>query len=144
MRYLSLRSQGGAALSKDPNNKDVSSTQILGFDPGWNQYYPYVARAGNTDVSIMDMAAIFVPSDQAIKDYFLQGGAGAYILDIYGNYKYAENTEVHLGENLDSLHSKNPQVLTSFARNLMRGTFAGTVPSKFETITNDAAELLGL
>ncbi len=144
VRYLSSRSQGGVALSKDPSNKDVSTSQLLGYDPGWNQYFPNVARPGATDVSIMDMGSIFVPSDQAMKNYFLQGGAGAYLFDIYGNYKFAENTEEHLAENLDSLHSKNSQVLTSFIKNLMRGTFAGTVPSKFETITNDAAELLGL
>ena len=144
VRYLSSRSQGGSPLNQDPNRQTLASSRILSFDPGWNQYYPNVARAGSTDVSIMDMATIFVPSDQAIKDYFLQGGAGAYLFDIYGNYKYGDNTEAHLGENLDSLQSKNPQVLTSFAKNLMRATFAGTVPSKFETITNDASELLGL
>ena len=144
VRYLSTRSQDGNALNRDPNRKVLSSDVILGFDPGWNQYHPAVANAGQRDISIMDMATIFVPSDQAVKDYFLQGGAGAYLIDIYGNYKNAENTEAHLAENLDSLHSKNPQVLTAFAKNLMRATFAGTVPSKFETVTNDASELLGV
>ena len=143
VRYLSNRSQG-ESLNRDPNRQIKSSDVILGFDPGWNQYHPAVANAGQRDISIMDMATIFVPSDEAVKRYFLQGGAGAYLIDIYGNYKFGENTEAHLPENLDSLHSKNPQVLTAFAKNLMRATFAGTVPSKFETVTNDASELLGV
>ena len=143
VRYLSTRSQG-EALNRDPNRQIKSSDVILGFDPGWNQYHPAVANAGQRDISIMDMATIFVPSDEAVKKYFLPGGNGAYLFDIYGNYKFGENTEAHLTENLDSLHSKNPQVLTAFAKNLMRATFAGTVPSKFETVTNDASELLGV
>ncbi len=144
LRYLSTRSQGGETLNRDPNRQTKSSDIILGFDPGWNQYHPAVANAGQRDISIMDMATIFVPSDEAVKKYFLQGGAGAYLIDIYGNYKFAENNEAHLAENIDSLHSKNPQVLTAFAKNLMRATFSGTVPSKFETVTNDASELLGV
>ena len=143
VRYLSTRSQG-EALNRDPNRQIKSSDVILGFDPGWNQYHPAVANAGQRDISIMDMATIFVPSDEAVKKYFLPGGNGAYLIDIYGNYKFGENTEEHLAENLDSLQSKNPQVLTAFAKNLMRATFAGTVPSKFETVTNDASELLGV
>ncbi|MBO7140156.1 MAG: hypothetical protein J6W19_06245 [Prevotella sp.] len=143
VRYLSTRSQG-EALNRDPNRQIKSSDVILGFDPGWNQYHPAVANAGQRDISIMDMATIFVPSDEAVKKYFLPGGNGAYLIDIYGNYKFGENNEAHLAENLDSLHSKNPQVLTAFAKNLMRATFAGTVPSKFETVTNDASELLGV
>ena len=144
VRYLSGRSQGGSALQRDPNGVIISLSSTLGLDPGWNQYYPNVARAGATDVSIMDIGAIFVPSDQAIKNFFLQGGAGAYLFDIYGNYKYGENTEAHLAENLDSLHSQNPLVLTEFTNNLLQASFVRAVPSKFETLTNDASELLGV
>ena len=144
VRYLSGRSQGGTALQRDPNGQLISANFLLNFDPGWNQYYPNVARAGATDISIMDAAAIFVPSDQAIKNFFLQGGAGAYLFDIYGNYKYGENTEEHLAENLDSLHSQNPSVLTEFSNNLLQASFVRAVPSKFETLTNDASELLGI
>jgi uncharacterized surface protein with fasciclin (FAS1) repeats len=144
VRYLSNRSQNGSDNRQDPNGQNISSSFVLGFDPGWNQYYPNVARAGSTDVSIMDIGAMFVPSDQAVKDFFLEGGAGAYLIDIYGNYKYGENTEAHLAENLDSLHSQNPSVLTEFANNLMQASFVRAVPSKFETLTNDASELLGV
>ena len=90
----------------------------------------------------MDIGAFFVPDDDAVKKYFLPGGGGAsHLIDIYGD---KENTEANLAENIDSLHSKNPQVLTSFTRNLLKASFAGTVPSKFESVTNDASENMGL
>ncbi|MBQ9667619.1 MAG: fasciclin domain-containing protein [Prevotella sp.] len=141
VRYLSSRSQGGEALRTDPNRTMISTTQLLGYDPGWNQYYPNVARAGNTDVSIMDLGAFFVPEDEAVEKYFLPGGTGAYLIDIYGD---RENTAANLAENLDSLHSKNPLVLTSFTKNLMKARFTETVPSKFSTVLNDASEVMGL
>ena len=153
-RYLSSRSYDGDAGTETIldriGGKIYGNSQLLSFDPGWNQYYPTVVQAGGRDVSIMDIAAFFVPSDEAVKDYFLpsQGdkekGHGAYLIDIYGNYKGAENTVEHLGENLDSLHSKNPQVLTAFLKNLMKSSFVESVPSKFENVLNDAAENMGL
>ena len=145
VRYLSARSSessasSDAALNYDPNNNPVPSTQILRYDPGWNQYYPKVSQAGGTDVSIMDMGAFFVPVDQAVEDYFISG-EGAYLIDIYGD---KPNTRENLMENLDSLQSKNPRVLTSFTRNLMKSNFTSTVPSKFATVLNDASEVMGL
>ncbi len=141
VRYLSSRSQGGEALVRDPNRQTLSTSQVLGYDPGWNEYHPAVARAGNLDIRIMDVGAFFVPDDKAVSNYFLPGGAGAYLIDIYGN---RPNTAENLIENLDSLQSKNPQVLTAFTRNLMKASFSATVPSKFSTILNDASENMGL
>ncbi len=153
-RYLSSRSYD---YDKDAEealaNKRVNGIMVnnyLNFDPGWNGYYPEVVQTGGRDVKIMDMGAFFVPTDQAVKDYFLpsngnsENGHGAYLFDIYGNYKGAENTEEHLAENLDSLHSKNPGVLTAFVKNLMKASFAESVPSKFDAVLNDASENMGL
>ena len=141
VRYLSLRSQE-ETLTRDPNRQTLSSTQVLSYDLGWNHYFPKPARTNTgIDYEIMDMGAFFVPDDNAMRHYFLPGGAGAYLIDIYGD---KPNTAENLMENIDSLHSKNPQVLTSFTNNLMKSTFSATVPSKFETITNDASENMGL
>lgn len=154
-RYLSSRSfdseagtSGEVAALTRVNGNNISN--YLNFDPGWNQYYPKPAAASTSiDYPIMDMGAFFVPSNQAVVDYFVQKspmekGPGAYLFDIYGNYKGAENTEAHLIENLDSLHNKNPQVLTAFVNNLMKASFTASVPSKFETVLNDASENMGL
>lgn len=148
-RYLSSRSQGSGdrqqdnkALNTNPlTGGTISTTQILSFDPAWNQFYPSVARETALDVSIRDMGAMFVPDDDAVWGYFQPGGNGSYLMDIYGS---KPNTLENLKENLDSLHAKNPQVLTTFAKNLMKTTFSGTVPSKFVAVTNDASENMGL
>lgn len=147
-RYLSSRSQG-SALNLGPDNSVVSSTSILAFDPGWNQYYPNVAGAsGSYDNSITDIAAMFVPENEAFERYFLPSdkegeGAGAYLIDIYGNPN-KPNTKENLLEHLDSMYIKNPQVLTTFVRNLQKSSFVATVPSKFTTIVNDASENMGI
>lgn len=140
MRYLSTRSQGGAELTRDPNGVDVSTTKILSYDPGWNQYFPGSAE-GNVDASIKDIGAFFVPDDEAVKQYFLPGGAGSHLIEIYGSL---ENTEQNLMVNLDSLHAKKPEVLAAFTKNLMKPNFSTTVPSKFSNVTNDASENMGL
>ena len=141
VRYLSRRSQGGNQLLRDPNGTDKSTNHVLSYDPGWNQYYPAVANAGNVDITIQDIGAFFVPDDNAVKQYFLPGGGGSHLMEIYGD---RENTEANLMENIDSLHSKKPEVLASFVRNLMKPRFTQTVPSKFPNVTNDASENMGL
>ncbi|MCR4602108.1 MAG: fasciclin domain-containing protein [Prevotella sp.] len=146
LRYLSTRSQGGNALTRDPNGSEKSSTYVLNLDPGWNQYYPNVAQASNVDNVIRDIAAFFVPDDEAVKKYFLPGGGGSHLIEIYGSTREGSvtNDEAHLMENLDSLHAKKPEVLASFTRNLLKPRFTQTVPSKFPNVTNDASENMGL
>lgn len=140
-RYLSRRSQDGESLTRDPNRNDLSSNHVLLYDPGWNQYYPKVSQAGNVDVSILDIGAFFAPNDEAVKSYFLPGGGGSHLIDIYGSL---ENTEANLMVNLDSLHAKKPEVLAAFVNNLLKSNFTQTVPSKFPNVPNDAGENMGL
>lgn len=146
VRFFSARSNestasGDAALQTDPNNNPVSSDKLLGYDPGWNGYYPKMSRAGNVDVSIMDIGAFFVPEDAAVERYFLPGGAGAYLIDIYGD---KPNEQPYLMENLDSLYKKKGSVLADFTKNLMKASFTAAVPSKFANVPNDASEVMGL
>lgn len=140
IRYLSGRSQG-ATLNRDPNGAIHSSTELLRFDPGWNGYYPSNSGGSGMDYSLMDIGSMFVPTDDAMWKYFCPDGSGAFIMNIYGD---RPNTRDNFPENLDSLFSKRPSVLTSFVNNLMQPSFVSTVPSKFETITNDASENMGL
>ncbi len=145
MRYMSGRSQG-EKLERTPQHvgaQVVSGSEILGYDPGWNGYYPEQAKAAAGD-NLKDMGAFFVPDDEAVKKYFLPGGNGAYLIDIYGAHPGSGNTAENIAENLDSLHAKAPGVITSFLKNLMKKSFASTVPSKFATVTNDASENMGL
>ena len=140
VRYLSSRSQN-ASLVVDPSSNTMGQGRYLTYDPGWNQYYPAHANTSSIDYSITDMGAMFVPCDAAIKKYFLPGGNGAFLIDIYGS---KENTEANLLENLDSMYVKNPQVISAFIKNLQKNSFVETVPSKFESIINDASENMGM
>ncbi len=140
VRYLSSRSQN-ASLVVDPSGNTMGQGRYLTYDPGWNQYYPAHANTSSIDYSITDMGAMFVPCDAAIKKYFLPGGNGAFLIDIYGS---KDNTEANLLENLDSMYVKNPQVISAFIKNLQKNSFVETVPSKFESIINDASENMGM
>ena len=136
VRYLNSKATHRQMTDPDGNTVD----NLLVYDPGWNQY----TSTSNTGVDITDMGAIFAPTDEAVKKFFLQGGDGAYLIDLYGRYKYGENTEAHLAENLDSLFKQKPEILTKFANNLMKTSFASTVPSKFSEIQSDANEYMGI
>lgn len=140
IRYISSRSQG-ASLVTDPSGNTLGQGRYLSYDLGWNQYYPDHANSSSIDYSITDMGAMFVPCDAAVKKYFLPGGNGSFLIDIYGG---KPNTEDNLLENLDSMYIKNPQVISSFIKNLQKNSFVETVPSKFESIINDASENMGM
>lgn len=125
----------------DPDGNVVS--ELLSFDPGWNQYSNDQGTSG-LDLSIADIGAMFVPTDKAFSDFFCEGGDGAYLIDLYGKYTDNENNVTHLAENLDSLRAKRPDILTKFVNNLMSKSFVETVPSKFPTILSDASEYKGI
>ena len=137
IRYLNDQTEHKQTTDPDGNIVDAA---LLSFDPGWNEYSSR-AKSDGVDYTIGDVAAMFIPTDQAVKQFFLDGGDGAYLIDLYGDLP---NTEENLCENLDSLHSKKPEILTSFLKNLMRPSFTGTVPSKFTEILSDASEYMGI
>ena len=139
VRYLN--NQATHRLNVDPDGNVVSG--LLAFDPGWNQYN-HDQGMSDLDLSIADIAAMFVPTDKAFTDFFCEGGDGAYLIDLYGKYTGSENNEAHLAENLDSLRAKRPDILTKFMNNLMSESFVATVPSKFPTILSDASEYKGI
>ena len=130
-RYFSSRSQGGE-LKIDPNRTEVK--EALPYDPGWNAYNK--GMTGSNPLS--DLAAMFVPTDEAMKQYFLPGGSGAFLLDQYGK---KPNTEENLYENIDSIPS---DIVLAFLDNLMKASFVGTVPSKFGDVMDDASDPMGL
>lgn len=143
VRYLSARSQEGKAYEAEVGDNHG----ILNLDPGWNQYYPSTTGQSKVDNTITNLAAFFVPNDDAVKHFFLPGGSGSPFIEIYGSKREGNtviNDEAHLMENLDSVQKKNPNLLTQFAKNLLKDRFTATVPSKFDNITNDASENMGI
>lgn len=130
-RYMSLRSQGGQ-LTTDPNN--VAAQYVLPFDPGWNNY-----NNGNAgENTSKDIAAMFVPTDQAMQKFFLPGGSGEFLINAFGK---KPNTVENLEENIDSIPLQNVQQLIG---NLMKNSFVGTVPSKFDRVMDEANDPMGL
>ena len=130
-RYFSSRSQGGA-LNIDPNGAQVQ--YLLNFDPGWNTYTN--GQTGSNALS--DLATIFVPTDEAMKQYFLPGGSGEFLINQFGKL---ENIEANLNENIDSIPI---DIVQAFLNNLMKSSFIATVPSKFDDVMDDASDPMGL
>lgn len=141
IRYLSERSQN-AKLARDPNGKGYSDELLLTFDPAWNGFYPRVSGSSSIDNTIVDMAAIFVPTDQAFVDYFVNG-EGRELVEVYKPASVPNDAE-HLVQNLDTLYSHKPSIIASFIKNLMQTSMIGSVPSKFSSINNDVSEALGV
>lgn len=138
IRYFSTKSQNGGSNILDPTGTQIAVDKRLDWDLGWNQYY----SSTNPANSLNDMGAILAPTDQAIKDYFLPGGGGAYFIELYSKLP---NTEANLPQNLDSLFNNGNGILTTFVNNLIQPSFVATVPSKFGTITNEGSgDFMGL
>ena len=129
-RYMSLRSQGGT-LTLDPNN--TQAQYVLPFDPGWNNY-----NSGTNEASNKDIAAMFVPTDEAMQEFFLPGGGGEFLINAFGK---KPNTLEDLAENIDSIPLQNIQQIVG---NLMKSSFVGTVPSKFGRVMDEANDPMGL
>ena len=124
LRYFSKRSQGGRDFSTTHNQKSQANGE-LPFDPGWNSYY--ILSSENSETALQqDMAVMLVPSDSALTDYW-ENGAGAALRNNFGswdNVPYA--------------------TLTEFIKANMLASFVSSVPSKFPSILNDAADPLGI
>jgi len=130
-RYMSERSQG-SGLTTDPNSTKMQF--VLPYDPGWNTY-----NNGNAGENVIkDIAAMFVPTDQALTEYFLPGGGGEFLINAFGK---KENTAENLAENIDSIPLQNVQQLIG---NLMKNSFVATVPSKFDHVMDEANDPMGL
>ena len=126
-RYFSARSQGGAALEADPNGKRV--IHFLNYDPGWNTY-------SNASHGVQqDIAAMFVPSDEAMYNYFLPGGGGEFLINAFA--PDMPNTKENLMANLDQIPL---DVIQALINNLMKISFIESVPSKYISIMNDARD----
>ena len=93
----------------------------LKFDPGWN-----TLTASDIKSMSEDMAAMFVPTDEAL-DQFLYEGAGKFLYTRYGGWDGIPN-----------------HVLADLLNNHMKSSFANSVPSKFAQVKNDAQIDMGI
>lgn len=118
-RYFSERNQDGDNNGVVYAPADTLITGVLKFDPGWNQY-----TSESQDLA-EDMGVMFVPSNEALIEYWEKGGAE--LRERYGTWDNMPN-----------------DVLDNMINNHMKNAFTGSVPSKFVEITNDAQDPMGV
>lgn len=127
-RYYAERSVGGNIFDTNPTSGKTSS-DLLSFDPAWTSYN------GPSVNSQQDMAAMFVPNDEALLKYFNEGGGVDFI------NRYAPGMS---GTDAASVIKKIDQIpmtiIKELINNLMKSSFNASVPSKYLTIMNDARD----
>ena len=124
-RFFSEKSQNGVAINETPDHGAVPGR--LRYDPGWNSYYSGQAIATSEAVALQkDMGVIMVPSNDAMNDYW-ENGAGRVLKDYYGTWENVPDN-----------------VISELLNNNMLTSFIGSVPSKFNSILNDANDPMGL
>jgi len=124
MRYFAKRSQGGSEFTSTHNQKSRANGELR-FDPGWNGYY-ILSNASAETAMQQDMAVMLVPSDEALNKYWNEG-AGAALRNSFGSWDNVPYS-----------------TLTEFMNANMLSSFISSVPSKFGSILNDAADPMGI
>ncbi len=115
--------------------QDSDGEAGLKFDPGWNGYYM------SSDLRT-DMAAMFVPSDEAMFNYFKEGEAGWQLVRTFSSDPYAEVAD----GDYDALFRKIDDIpfskLQRLVNVIMSLSFTDYVPSKMTAVLDDAQEEL--
>ena len=134
LRYLSKNmwkwsaSGGSRDVADYPNNKiydpdgnPVDATELLSYDPGWNQYI-----LNSTEIDMhADAGMMIVPTDSAMNAWW--NGDGSELQDEY--------------KQLDSVPTN---IIAELINVNMLSRFSSFVPSKFGSVLNDAKEPLGI
>ena len=134
LRYLSKNmwawsaSGGSREVADYPNNKifdpdgnPVDATELLSYDPGWNQYI-----LNSTEIDMhADAGMMIVPTDSAMNAWW--NGDGSELQDEY--------------KQLDSVPTN---IIAELINVNMLSRFSSFVPSKFGSVLNDAKEPLGI
>ncbi len=123
-RFFSDKTQGNGELKDLPYGGHPDYT--LKYDPEWNAFVSGLIE-GSGNVSMQkDMAVMLVPSNAAMDEYW-QNGAGSVLRDQYHTWDNVPNN-----------------VIRELLNNNMLTSFVNSVPSKFQTILNDANDPMGV
>lgn len=106
--------------------------ELLSLDPGWNSN-------ANSLSAERDMAAMFVPSDTVLYEYFVNG-AGNFLLKRFANNAVITDVNSLLAA-LDSVPERN---IVPLLNNMMKPSFVGSVLSKFDRVTDTANDPMGI
>ncbi len=111
------------AVPNSSNNISFSESEVLLFDPGWNQYM--YSNTTKTDMHY-DAGMMIVPTDEALNDWFYNTG-GKSLQQMYGTW--------------DSIPYGT---LVPLINVNMKESFIESVPSKFSSVLNDGQSPLGI
>lgn len=103
-----------------PQNKAISNDLLLPFSPCWNSY----TRTASGNALQSDMAAMFVPNNEALETYF-NSGEGAVLKDRFQFW--------------DSIPF---DVLPLLLKRHMRSSFMESVPSRFPNMVDEDNSVL--
>lgn len=148
-RYFAKRSQNNNELKNDagtdpvgnPTGNDV--TYQLNFDPGWNTY-----QSSDRTAKEVDMGTIFAPVDEKLMEYFFsETGGGRFLIEAYApEYQklITANEDLTQKDKFEfvckALDMIPISVIDALVNNLIKDSFVNSVPSKFETVKNDAQD----
>ena len=185
-RYISDMSAGGRALNSEPGPRGTytkyypfkyTAEQLsneykylkdyagageasLKYDPAWNEYYEDPQHPENRE---KDMAAMFVPNDSTLWDYFTRAGGMQLIKTYYVREKtdyQIPNTKYDIRDGKGNLFDRPYEVPTTneelyrqidcipltvlqkLINIIMMRSFVGSVPSKMTKQKDDALEQL--
>ncbi|MBO7069222.1 MAG: hypothetical protein J6W52_11215 [Bacteroidaceae bacterium] len=173
MRYFSQISTGGRALTSEPGDKGTykkyypwrytsedmpkilkdyagAQPQTLKFDPAWNEFYADPIHPENRE---RDMAAMFIPNDSSLWDYFMNAAGNQLIKTYYvrEGTEYEIPNEIHpvpytIPTTYEELYKQIDciplGVLEKLINLIMQNSFVGSVPSKMTKLKDDAQEQL--
>lgn len=139
VRYLSKSSQGASKFSGNAAAGGMyADDYLLTYDPGWNSYYIAALQSNSAAPELAEIGAMFVPTNEAMVDYFVHNPNTKLLLDTYGSL---ENNKDNLYRNLEDVPLN---IMSKFVSNVMNTSFASSVPSKFSTVVDDAHDVMGL
>ena len=140
-RYFASRSFKGA-LTTDPIFHQAAPV-TLKFDPGWSTYYPLKTGATSTAYQ-QDMGVMLVPSDSAMKIFFgdiVDPNNQSIGRSLRDNFRPAGWADVNDYSWVDFIPNN---VVAELINNNMLNSFLGSVPSRFNTILDDASYEMGI
>ena len=116
------------ALRTDPDGNDKSNA-CLYFDPGWNAYQKTATNSNSTEAPYQeDMAVMFVPTDEAMSDYFRIGGDGE---DLYKSF--------------NGQWSQVPDnIVADIVKNHQKYSFLSSLPHDFAIMKDEAGYDMGI
>ncbi len=127
--YFATRGSESLGITSHERNTDKDGNSVealIKYDPGWNRYNPGSINDPSRDETMEDMGTMLVPTNEALDNWWNNGG-GAVLKDNYGTWDNVPN-----------------RVVRELIRNNQLMSFVGSVPSKFNSVLNDAAMEMGI